>query len=784
MFLNPSPLAKTVMNYAVSRREALLEGACALTFGSALVAGCGGDGKVVQMAGAEVAAGLPPVQAGSGLVAQSAIWKRLPVGAGGFITGIDFSNDGSTKLIRTDTSNGYVWDDGRGQWRPLFTVSSLGLAETRATMDDHPLGDGMGVYEARVAPSDPNRIYAVFQAHVWRSDNKGLNFVRTSLPAKQMRGNTGAQRLWGPKMAVDPANPDVVYLGTEVDGLWRTLDGGKTWSQVADVPKSTSNALPLLLAFDATSGTANGRTKVLYVSSDGNGVYRTEDAGERFALTVNGPTKSKRMICDQQGTLWYVENGGGERNLLTFSAGQWSRTTYKGHPIHAVAINPADARHIYAISDDGIPQQSFDRGATWMGPWFAKYPDGEGWRINAVDIPWLAYQLDMSAGDLRFDPSGTNKLYFAMGVGVLWSNPPKTFTRIDWHSQSAGIEQLVGEWIVSPPKTADGRGGEPLVLAWDRPIFKIKDITKFPEKYGPVKPLHHGWHADYSVTDPTFIVGLFNYAGVEESGWSEDGGDTWTKFAATPSDARGGCIAVSRPDNIVVVPSNNGRAVYTKDRGKTWTPLSIPGLPTSGESGWGWAYYLNRKIVAADTVKPDVFYLYNYGPESNRSLAGMYRSTDGGANWVRAFAGPIADWSGFNAKMLAVPGQQGHLFFTSGGQSGDNPADVKFMRSTDGGTTWTWVAKVREVFAFGFGKAAPDKTYPAIYMQGYVDAVYGFWASFDNCQTWLKLTEFPADNIDKHSCVSGDLNIFGRFYVGFSGSGFAYGDVSAWAAGA
>lgn len=776
--INQSALLTTVMQHAMSRRALLAESAVALVFGSAFISGCGGGRRAAQPAAAATTASLlAPEQPGGQIVTQSATWKRLPVGAGGFVTGIDFSNDGSTKVVRTDTSNGYVWDDAGRQWRPLFTASSLGATEARAVAAGHPLSDGSGVYEVRVAPSNPNRIYAVFQAQVWRSDNKGLNFAKTSLPAKQMRPNTGAQRLWGPKMVVDPANPDVVYLGTEIDGLWRTLDGGATWSQVADVPKSKTDGLPLLLAFDASSGTANGRTKVLYVSSDGNGVYRTSDAGERFALTVNGPTKSKRMICDGEGVLYFAENGGHNSNLLKFAGGQWSRVPFNGL-CHAVAINPADNKHLFAISDDGFVQQSFDRGATWLGTWFPKYPDGEGWRVIAEDIPWLAFQTDMTAGDIRFDPSGANKLFYAMGVGVMWTHPPREFKRIDWHSQSAGIEQLVGEWIVTPP------GGDPLVLAWDRPIFKLTDVSKYPAKYGPVSWLHHGWHADYAVDDPSFIVGLFNYQGVENSGWSADGGSTWTKFAATPSTSQGGCIAVSRRDNIVVVPSSNGQAVFTKDRGRTWKPLAIPGVPTSGETGWGWAHYLNRKIVAADTVKPDVFYLYNYGPQGSSSTAGLYRSIDGGETWVRAFAGPVADWSGYNARLQAVPGHQGHLFFTSGSQSGPDPADVKLMRSTDGGSTWTAVPRVREAIAFGFGKPAPNSAYPSIYMSGWVDGAYGFWASFDNCKTWIKLAEYPADNIDTVSCVSGDLNIFGRFYVGFTGSGFAYGDVSAWAAGA
>ena len=47
-------------------------------------------------------------------------------------------------------------------------------------------------------------------------------------------------------MAVDPANPDLVYVGTLVDGLMVTFDAGKTWSPVSTVPLSKKCGLWLL----------------------------------------------------------------------------------------------------------------------------------------------------------------------------------------------------------------------------------------------------------------------------------------------------------------------------------------------------------------------------------------------------------------------------------------------------------------------------------------------------------------------------------------------------------
>src|SRR5262249_26381849 len=161
-----------------------------------------------------------------------------------------------------------------------------------------------------------------------------------------------------------------------------------------------------------------------------------------------------------------------------------------------------------------------------------------------------------------------------------------------------------------------------------------------------------------------------NWWGIEKSAFSTDGGQNWMPFAtyppATANAKIGGSIAASTPKNIVWAPSNNSLPYYTKDGGTTWMPTSIGGVTPAGESGWGWAYYLKRHIVAADRATAGTFYLYNY-------LKGLYRSTDGGASWALVRSGEIAPSSGFNAKLGTVPGQAGHLFFTSGpqGNAGD-----------------------------------------------------------------------------------------------------------------
>lgn len=55
---------------------------------------------------------------------------------------------------------------------------------------------------------------------------------------------------------------------------------------------------------------------------------------------------------------------------------------------------------------------------------------------------------------------------------------------------------------------------------------------------------------------------------------------------------------------------------------------------------------------------------------------------------------------------------------------------------------------------------------------------YGIFRSDDEGQTWKQIGKFPLNSIDFVKSVSGDMNIYGRVYVGFSGSGFAYADTN------
>jgi photosystem II stability/assembly factor-like uncharacterized protein len=335
------------------------------------------------------------------------------------------------------------------------------------------------------------------------------------------------------------------------------------------------------------------------------------------------------------------------------------------------------------------------------------------------------------------------------------------------------IEQLVSNQFITPPT------GGAVYLAWDRPVFRITNPDAFPSSHGPnnQNAIIMGWGGDYAPDNASLIVAMMNNWGVDQSGYSTDGGTSWSQFGSIPPEVLGsggkigGSLVAGSSNNFVWVTSNSGNVWYTNDRGSTWSQSSIPGVPTTGETGWGWVYYLHRQILAADKVNLGTIYIYNYmSPQW-----GLYRSTNGGASFTRVFTGAIAPGSNYNAKLYAVPGKAGHLFFTSGPLDGSNPSPSPLMRSTDGGATWTAVPNVLECYACGFGKSATSGGYPAIYIAGYLSGKWGIYRSDDNAVSWTSLGANPLGNADTIKTISGDMQTYGKVYVGFGGSGSVYG---------
>jgi hypothetical protein len=693
---------------------------------------------------------------------SSNAWQTLDVGAGGFVDGLDIAPDG-TMVARTDTYGAYIWNGT--EWQQLVTSTSMPAAfVTPSSL----LNDGQGVYEIQIAPSNSNILYMMYEGYVFESSNKGTTWTQTAFTPVTENPN-GPYRMDGQKMAVDPDNPNIVYVGTPQNGLFATTNGGATWQSVSAVPVGQSDGsgnYPGItgIEFDPALGVTGGKTNTIFAASYGDGVYESTNAGASWSA-IGGPGHVVYAAVSSTG-VYYATDG---TTLWSYANSTWTQLVSEGNGIEAVAVDPSNPNEIVAQTPAGYLEVSYNGGATWSGI------DWSSNQVSSTDISWLARGntetggiVYLSVGGLAFNPLVPNELVASAGTGVWTSNLPTDLvggTPVIWNDQSAGIEQLVANEIIVPP------GGDPVLASWDRPFFYISNANAYPSTYGPVASANivAGWSVDYASSNPSFLVGLADWFGSEESGFSTNGGQTWTAFPTFIPGAgtsfMGGTIAASSPTNIVWAPADGNQPYYTLNGGETWNPITLPGV-----SSWGsfdWAYYLDTRTVTADRVLPNTFYLYYGG-------VGVFETTNGGASWTEVHTGSVSPADTYNSEIQSVPGEAGNLFFTAGPQSGPQPDGIGFYRSTDQGATWSAVANVTDVSCFGYGAAAPGQSYPSIYIVGWVNNVYGVWQSINNAQSWTQIGTYPNSSLDQIKTISGDPNTYGQVYVGFQGSGYAY----------
>lgn len=726
-------------------------------------------------------------------------WNAVKIGAGGYATGIDQSADGSTRVARTDTAGAFKWDFATSSWKSLVTAASF----AGAALDDR----GGGVVEIRVAPSDPTRIYMSFQGDVWISRDRGATFTATGLnystrSVGQAEANQNAvTRYSGPKMAVDPANPDVVYYGTPLVGVWFTLNGGASWTQIpsATLPFGTTvypgSAFVLGhagIAFDPTSATTTFSgvivTRTLYIPCYGSGVYQTTNGGNSWAeLNSSGmPTLVVHGKVAIDGTYYCATNASSSACLYEFN-GVWTNISPPGghNAILSLACDPNDATRLIAMGNDGILRISTS------GTWAAQITSNS--RSGVIDWLDLATVNNSNPADIMFDVAGTTILQ-ANGLGVFSTPFSGSPSSLAWNTDATiGIENLTPNDVCLPPGNR-----APLLAGWDQSVFRITDPTTFSTTHSPTNAgtiIHMAWGIDCAYGTPDFAAYISTWAS-DPFGWSTtDNGLTWTAvaspvggnipiFSGGVAQHAGGCAAVSTPSNFIFAPAGDALPWVTQDGGATWAEIVISGVATSGETGYGHAYFSSCKTAAADRVTANCFYLYNY-----KTLK-TYRSIDGGVTWAKGTSGSggsTLDTQAIigNYQLVSVPGHAGNLFL-SGGQAGNagdaNPAGTFLQRSTDGGETWARVGAapnsdgcIKEPYCVCFGVAKAGQSFPAVYFVGWLHVSgaykFGIWRSFDNCVTWEFLGDYPTQ-LGAPKSMDASKDVYGLLYTTLGGASY------------
>jgi photosystem II stability/assembly factor-like uncharacterized protein len=717
-----------------------------------------------------------------GATAEQYVWRAVAMGGGGFVDGIIFHpTEKNLMYARTDVGGAYRWDDKTQQWIPL--TDWLSPAE----------GNFTGIESIALDPSDPDKLYLAVgtyssgAAAIFRSDDRGKTFQYAETPFRTGGNEDGRSN--GERLAVDPNEGVILFFGSRREGLWKSADHGTAWTRVESF---TNIGAPANVAaggrgggfggnqsvgivsviFDAASGHRGTPTPVIYaaVSTSGTNLFRSDDAGVNWQPVIGQPIglRPNHLVQSADGLL-YLSYGSvaGPNNISNGAVwkfnpkgGAWtdiSPEKNSGQRISwgygAVAV---DAQHPSTIMATSIDRwgphdevfRSTDGGATWKGILI-------NGRMDYSTAPYTSRMTPHWTGTLAVNPTNPNQILFGTGYGIWCCNNATTTDsggRADWIFLDNGLEETVPLALISPPTGAHLISG-----VGDIDGFRQDDVDVSPPQ-GTFAGTRFSTTRDlaYASNKPEIMVRLGNGGrGTVHAAISEDGGKNWN---ALNSDAPGGNngqgkIAISADGSAIVWAVQRGSAFVTYDRGTTWKNCA-------GFSG---------SSIAADPINPSRFYAFDAA--NGKLLTSTNRAES--FEPTAASLPPTPGNFGRSGGVLAVTtGMEGDLWV--GSRNGG------LYHSTDGGASFTKLENVGGADALGFGKAAPGKTFPAIYLLGSINRLHARYRSDDGGQTWVRIDD------DQHQyananipLIIGDPRIYGRAYFTTGGRGVIYGDPAA-----
>ena len=354
---------------------------------------------------------------------------------------------------------------------------------------------------------------------VYRTTDGGVTWTRVL----QVDENTGATDL-----EFDPSNPDVVYAATYQrrrhvwgflaggpgSGLWKSTDNGKTWRELTTgLPKGDTGKIGLAV----TAADPSLVYATIEASGDERGFYRSRDRGESWE-------RRNAYISGGTGPHYYQEIEASPTNPdLVYQMDVFLQVTRDGGKTfglletahdkhsdnHALWIDPSNGRHLLVGTDAGL-YESFDEGTRWR--MFPNLPVSQFYKV-ALNNREPFYDLLGGAQDL----------------GTL-HGPSRTMNTDGIRSQ---------DWYV--PLGADGYGvafdprdPELMYLMWQEGNLNRKhrrneetvDIKPLPAPDDP--PERWNWDSPILVSphDPDRI-----YFGSQRLWRSADRGNSWTPIS-------------------------------------------------------------------------------------------------------------------------------------------------------------------------------------------------------------------------------------------------------------
>ena len=644
-------------------------------------------------------------------------------------------NPNNPAIIFVGSASSGLWKSttGGASWQPVFDKEgsySIGWI----TLDPRNpsviwVGTGENNSQRSVAYGDG----------VYKSEDNGRSWKNVGLKQSEHIG----------RIVVDPTNSDIVYVAAQGPlwsaggdrGLYKTMDGGRTWTQVLKISDHT------------------GVSDVVVDPRNPNVVIATSYQRRRhfFTLVDGGPESAIHRSTDG-GTTWTKVTTG----LPTEELGRIGLAISPVNPNIVYAnVEAANKKSgLYRSSDNGVTWEKradHVQGSMYYGAIFADPADAD--RIYVPDV--IMQVSDDGGRTLR--ALGQRNMH--VDNHILWVDPKNTD-----HLLVGNDGGLYRSW---------DRGGtwtffETLPLAqfydidvdYDLPFYNVAGgLQDNYSLYGPSRTRsEHGiLNQDWVVTqggdgfvsrldpeDPNTI-----YAEAQHGSMVRVDRRTGQRIGIQPTTEPGEPAARWNWDTPILISPHAHTRLYTAsqrlyrsdDRGNSWTALSGDlsrqiernAQPVMGKL-WGpdavakntsTALYGNISAIAESPRTEGLLYV---GTDDGLIQA----SEDGGRNWRRIDSLPGVPSNAYVARLRASQHDAQTVYAAiENHQNGDFKPYL--LKSTDGGRTWASING--DLPARGSTYAiAEDHVDPHLLFAG---TEFAAWASKDDGRHWFKIPGVP-----------------------------------------
>ena len=527
---------------------------------------------------------------------------------------------GSLAIAPTSTNTIYV---GTGEWTPGYgSFPGVGLyvsSDAGTTWSlQNSLNNTTRISRVLVSPTTSTTVYVAGSNGFERSTDSGATW--TTLRAGAISD-----------AVIDSSDANTIYINVNGDRIYKTTDGGTTWSGLANGPTGgNADWIRLAIGVNGTNGTnflLAKRSGTIRKSTDGGATWSTipgNNGGVSFHQWCNLLAVSPHdedIILAGGNTIKRSSNGGTSFSSLS--------GLHADHHVAAFALN--DVNTVYTSNDGGI-YRSDDKGATFKkmshGLIITQYNDIGAWSkiSNVLGGGTQDNGTNMTTGGLTYKKVfGWDGGYF-----VIDHNDPRTMYA---EHQNTDIYKSTDGGANWTQKVGGLSGGNPWVGV----------ITMDPSNSSK---LYTGTNKVFRSTDAlatNWVASSQNIGGEVTS------------------------IAVAKADgDRVYAGSSGGNILRSDDGGVTnpWLDKTEPTFPNRAMTD----------VVVDDADKNRVF--VSFAGASGGVSNNVWRSTNGGDAWTDI----SGDLPNISINALALDPNDSNTYYVG--------TDAGVYRTSDGGTTW------------------------------------------------------------------------------------------------